>query len=151
MPRLILIRGLPGAGKTTAAQKFLQDGFNRYSADDYFVGEDGIYRFDGSKIANAHNQCYSNTVKSLMNGESVIVDNTFTQRWEMQRYMTIGSDHGINVDLEVIDLFDGGFSDHQLSLRNVHSVPEKNISMMRRRYEYDWENGNPLAPWERNK
>jgi hypothetical protein len=23
--------------------------------------------------------------------------------------------------------------------------------MMRRRYEYDWENGNPLAPWERNK
>ena len=33
--------------------------------------------------------------------------------------------------------------------RNIHGVPLEAIEAMRTRYEDDWQNGNPLAPWER--
>jgi predicted kinase len=150
MPKLILIRGLPGVGKTTAANPYLDQEYKRFSADDYFM-QDGKYMFDGSRIALAHQACYKNTVDALKEGHDVVVDNTFTQRWEMEQYLNIGTKYDIPVEVEVIDLFDGGFSDNQLHHRNVHDVPEKNISMMRKRYEHDWKNSNPIPPWERKK
>jgi ribonucleoside-diphosphate reductase beta chain len=51
---LILLRGLPGAGKTTLAKTILQlresDEPEVLSADDFFINENGMYEFDFAKI-----------------------------------------------------------------------------------------------------
>ena len=55
---LILLRGLPGAGKSTLAKVILQfretDEPEVLSADDFFVNENGVYEFDAQKIKEAH-------------------------------------------------------------------------------------------------
>jgi hypothetical protein len=51
--------------------------------------------------------------------------------------------------IEVIDLFDGGFSDSALEHRNVHGVPASTIAAMRARWESDWKSADPRPPWAR--
>lgn len=140
---LILIRGLPGSGKTKIARTFDSEIFE---ADDYFM-KDGVYSFDASKLAQAHQFCQENVRRKLNRYSEVIVSNTFTQRWEMEPYFEIAADADCRVT--VLSLFDAGLTDEELSARNVHGVPVSAISRMRARFEHDWRNANPLAPWDR--
>lgn len=141
---LFLIRGLPGSGKSTLAAAL---GAPVFSADDYFVGDDGVYRFEPADIAEAHAQCQART-RSRLCVQSVSVANTFTCRWELQPYLDMAAEAGATP--VVIDLFDAGLSDEALVERNVHNVPSQAVGAMRYRYEHDWRRGDPRAPWERN-
>ena len=73
---LILLRGLPGSGKTTLANIILQlpSNFNPeiLSADDFFEGEDGEYNFDSTKIKEAHNYLQSLTEKKKQENNTTI-------------------------------------------------------------------------------
>jgi hypothetical protein len=69
---LLLIRGLPGSGKTTMAKKYAQAGYVHCEADQYFeVG--GEYRFDGSKLRAAHDDCLRRAIAAMDAGRSVVV------------------------------------------------------------------------------
>ena len=46
MKAIYLLRGLPGAGKSTVAKRL---GGEHYEADMYFM-QDGEYKFDGAKL-----------------------------------------------------------------------------------------------------
>lgn len=141
---IILVRGLPGAGKTTAANNL-----NRpvsVAADDYFM-VDGEYRFDPKSLPQAHAWCQDQAIQGLEAGLPVVVHNTFTQRWEMEPYLAAAAAMGASV--EVLSVFDGGCSNEQLAERNTHGVPLEAIEAMRGRWEEDWQNGNPTPPWER--
>jgi len=142
---LKLIRGLPGAGKSTAAIAKPMESVWTLEADQYFM-VNGKYEFDILKVELAHDWCQDQCRRMLPYG-TVIVSNTFTQRWEMQPYIEMAEELG--VEFEVSDVFDGGCSNEQLAERNVHGVPIDTIAKMRDRYEHDWKTGNPLPPWER--
>jgi len=77
-PQLTLIRGLPGAGKSTYAQTHFSKSLH-FEADQFFELNNGEYKFDPALISCAHDWCYSNTVKALRWGYDVVVTNTFTQ------------------------------------------------------------------------
>jgi len=141
---MILVRGLPGAGKTTLAES-LYPAF-LVAADDYFM-VDGEYQFDPSKLPEAHAWCQEQARKGLEAGMTVVVHNTFTQRWEMEPYLVAAAVLGIEVDVKTV--FDGGCSNEQLAERNTHGVPLEAIKAMRDRWEEDWQAGNPTPPWER--
>jgi predicted kinase len=141
--RLYIIRGLPGAGKSTLAEKMAA---HVNSADDYFMHGDE-YRFDPSKLGEAHADCQRKTQRALSTGEDVAVANTFTQRWEIEPYLKLAADAGCCVC--VVNVFDGGLSDDELAERNTHGVPLEAIEAMRARYEDDWQNGDPRPPWTR--
>ena len=141
---IILVRGLPGAGKTTAAEQM-----NRpvcVAADDYFMA-DGEYRFAPTGLPQAHAWCLDQASQGLEAGLPVVVHNTFTERWEMEPYLATAANLGLTVG--VVSVFDGGCSDEQLAERNTHGVPLEAIKSMRYRWEADWQEGNPTPPWER--
>ena len=147
---LVLVRGLPGSGKNTFAEKISDIVI---SADDYFM-VDGEYKFDGSKLGEAHADCLKRTKDALRDcnlNDIVVVANTFSQHWEMAPYLYMfdcgAPDFMPNVSNTVIDLYDNGCCDTELFERNTHGVPLKNIQDMRERWEHNWREGKMTPPW----
>lgn len=142
---LVLVRGLPGSGKTTLAYALRrlagQDdmvpakwvGAQCFAADNWMVNEAGKYEFDPSKLRAAHEACQAAVAGQLYKGGRAIVHNTFSQQWEMAPYRALAALRGVPV--EVVDLFDAGLTDAELAERNVHGVPVATIAAMRARWE----------------
>ena len=140
MNSIILVRGLPGSGKTTLAKR-ISDSVS-FCADDFFgTGKD--YNFDPSRLSEAHEWCKINCELWCEKNDvskSVVIHNTFTKRWEMQSYIEYAQ--GFDRNILVIDLFDSGLSDTELFERGSHDVPLGSIKRMRDGYEKDWKNSS---------
>lgn len=124
--KLILVRGISGSGKTTYAKKLIKDDptLSHYEADMYFC-QDGEYKFVPSKLKEAHAWCFAETEIDLLFGKSVIVSNTFTQKWEIQPYIELGKKMKAEV---IIKKATGNY-------QNVHGVPVEALDKMKARWE----------------
>ena len=142
MRRLLIVRGLPGAGKS----EFARDWINHRvvardagtptvcEADDYFETSEG-YQFDASQLTAAHQNCIDSVRDALVDeAQFIAVANTFSRRWEFQPYIQMAEEMGVKY--YVVSLYDSGFNDRQLHARCVHNVPLTTISMMRERWEF---------------
>jgi predicted kinase len=128
---LILLRGLPGSGKTTLGSVILKN-FNGeqpdvLSADDFFVNEIGEYVFDGSKLKEAHNDCLLRCANKMKNQIfRIVVANTFTQEWEMEKYYEIAERYNYRVHSIVVENRHNG--------ENIHGVPSEKLEQMKNRF-----------------
>jgi predicted kinase len=126
MKQLMLIRGLPGSGKSTVAKLF--DKALHFEADMYFLDADGNYHFDASKIKNAHNWCRHSVMDAMKEGHPmVVVSNTFTQEWEMEVYYLLAEELGYRVTSMIVENRHEG--------KNIHGCPDDKIEQMRTRFE----------------
>jgi len=124
MKILYLLRGLPGAGKSTLAGDLAQV---VYEADMFFM-LDGEYVFDPAKLGAAHQWCQEQVRQTMANGITrIAVSNTFTQEWEMESYIDMASMHGYRVVSLIVENRHGG--------RNIHNVPADVIEKMRNRFQ----------------
>ena len=128
MPKLILIRGLPGSGKSTFAKSLAGSQLytKHFEADMYFM-QDGEYKFDASKLGRAHMWCEAQTRLALESDYDVIVSNTFTTKKELKTYFGIAKEFGIVP--QVIHC--------QNSFGTIHNVPEETMAKMRARWDND--------------
>jgi predicted kinase len=129
---LILVRGLPGSGKTTFANLISAiDNGKKYpviSADDYFYDEDGNYNFDASKLGSAHGYCKYETQKQLKKGvKYVFVANTFTKKSEFGPYINLANQYGYNVFSIIVE--------NRHDNESVHDVPREIIIKMKDRFD----------------
>jgi len=127
MPILRIFRGLPGSGKSTAANKYP---CKTFAADDWFVFTGTPFHW--SNLANAHSWCYNRVRDSLMGGKDCNVANTFVEKRDLHKYLEMAKE--LNAEVEIIDLYDGGCTDEQLAERNIHNVPVTTIRNMRKKY-----------------
>ena len=129
MKTLYIVRGIPGSGKSTFAKSL---GGTHFEADMFFM-KDGVYKFDVSKIKDAHKWCQDsvNTAMILNNtsglNEPIVVSNTFTQEWEMKPYFEMADQYDYRVFSIVVENRHGGM--------NERGVPEDKIEQMKNRFE----------------
>lgn len=119
-PSLVLIRGVPGSGKSTLAGELTSLGYRHFEADDFFM-VDGRYRYDASRIRQAHEWCRQQTLSALRSGHRVVVANTFTRLCELRPYAQMSDD--------VLVLWARG------RWPNVHHVPAEVVDRMDARWE----------------
>lgn len=123
MKELFLLRGLPGAGKSTLAKSL---GGSHMEADKYFI-DGGEYKFDASKLKEAHAWCQNAvSVWMINNTEKIVVSNTFTQTWEMDYYFELAEKYGYRVYSIIVENRHGGDS--------IHNVPKEKLKEMERRF-----------------
>lgn len=121
---LYLIRGLPGSGKSTLAASLAP---TVCEADAFFVGADGVFRFDRARVPAAHRDCQMRTHLLMMaNTSPIAVANVFVTRAALAAYYALAKTYGY----ETTEITLSG------PVRaNVHGVPEAAIAEMRAAWE----------------
>lgn len=141
MKKLIIMRGLPGSGKSTKANSF---GGKVFSTDDFFM-VDGEYQFDFSVIGQAHQWNELRTFNEMENGTPVVVvDNTNTQFWQMKPYVEKALELGYEIEFALPET-SWAWDLATLVERNTHGVPDDVISKMLHFFEEDATVGKVIA------
>jgi predicted kinase len=132
-PILYLIRGIPGAGKTSFANSI----WNEYAiceADKYFYDKDGNYNFDASKLHLAHKWCYECVEERMKDNAinpqyypEIVVSNTLTTEKELQPYQELAQKYGYRVVSIIVENRHGNPS--------VHNVPKETLDKMKARFQ----------------
>jgi adenylate kinase family enzyme len=126
---LILLRGVPGSGKSTLAKEL---GGEHFETDRYFFDENSEYRFDATKLKEAHQWCFDQVSNAMILNhtanlnERIVVSNTFTQEWEMEAYFKLAEEWQYQVFSIIVENRHGG--------QNQHGVPEDKVQAMRDRF-----------------
>ncbi|BDM63990.1 hypothetical protein NFHSH190041_14420 [Shewanella sp. NFH-SH190041] len=141
----IILRGLPGSGKSHWAQHYLAqlpselaEQIKQYgycSTDNYFMAN-GQYRFDKRRLSEYHQRNLAAFIQAMADGlPRVICDNTNLALWEFIAYETAAKAMGYQVRIVLIG--EPQNREHQVlcAKRNRHGVSLTQISAMARQFE----------------
>uniref|UniRef100_A0A8C6NBY4 Uncharacterized protein n=1 Tax=Melopsittacus undulatus TaxID=13146 RepID=A0A8C6NBY4_MELUD len=134
---LVLLRGVPGSGKSYLARTLLEDnpGGVILSTDDYFY-KHGQYQFDPNCLGEAHDWNRKRAKEAFeMRISPIIIDNTNIQAWEMKPYVTLAQQFKYKVVFREPGTW-WKFKPKELERRNIHGVSKEKIKRMLERYEH---------------
>ena len=137
-PGIILMRSPSGYGKSTFVKNITSDidGLTQYrifSADYYFT-DNGIYKFDPTKLGEAHSHClrgYLNFISYMFHNRRhqksfCIVDNTNINIEDIAPYFAVAQAYDLDVKIVQMPHIDV----EEAFRRNIHGVPLKTIQVM---------------------
>ena len=98
---LIIVRGIPGSGKSTFAKEIVKmfPDDSVYWESDMFFMHNGVYCWKPNKVHLAHRWCQQKVEKSFDAVDIVVVSNTFTTESEMKFYLDFAKENGISVQI----------------------------------------------------
>ena len=140
---LIIMRGIPGGGKSTKAKQLVGNGV--IHSTDEVIEAMGDYREFFEKmiksgnfgpLSAAHKTNYNNAVASMKSGISpVIIDNTNIRPNEPKNYIEAALNMGYaDENIKFVEIGTGGLSAEELAQRNTHGVPLDKIKAMIQAY-----------------
>jgi len=136
---LIVMRGIPGAGKSTETKKRIGNGVS-HSTDDLIEKAGDYNEFfaamiaagDFSPLSKMHAQNVKNAIASMNSGVSpVIIDNTNIKMNEPKQIVVAALKMGFADDnIKFVDIGTAGLEAEELAKRNTHGVPLEKIEQM---------------------
>ena len=121
---LIIIRGLPGSGKSTMAKQDFPD-HDHFETDMHWTDDEGNYNFKQETLGDAIDWCNMEAMRALKLGKLVVVINTFIKRWHFSKIAEYAASLGIPCRIIVAE---GNYG-------SIHNVPEHVIERMRQAWE----------------
>jgi len=123
---LIIIRGLPGSGKTTIAEIMKGDSGMVCTADDFLM-ENGKYYWTPERAHVAHKLNQRKALMAMEMGVTpVVIANTNTVPKEWKVYQEYAEEFDYRVHTVIIENRHGG--------KNSHNVPEETMDKMKNRF-----------------
>lgn len=137
---LSLVRGLPGAGKTTMAREFLESAReihqlfgppgpfsgSHFEADMYFMQPGGRYGFNPEDLSRAHRWCIESARIAMAHDcMYVVVSNTFTTGKELKEYLDNAERYGYSVTICSV----------RSQYGSIHDVPQAAMDRMYGRWQ----------------
>lgn len=115
--KVTILQGIPGSGKSTLIP--VDRKIRIVSADHYFVGGDGHYRFDPHKLPDAHGACLRSFARysAKPDADELVVDNTNTTVAEVAPYYALAQAYGHEVRIVHLDC-----EPEVGAARNLHGV-----------------------------
>lgn len=120
---LIIIRGLPGSGKSTAARQF--ENHLHYEPDHLFCDTQGRYKFDLQLWDQAQRFVFQLADFALARREQVVVTDVFPRLDQIAPYADLAKQHGASF----------GVITCTEQFGNVHNVPITVVEQMRSQFE----------------
>lgn len=124
--KVIIMRGIPGAGKSTYVRNNSKDGDVVVSTDSFFTNEKGEYNFDPYKFPEAHGRCLRLFVQALdrlnLADCTLWVDNTNITVAEIAPYYALAEAYGCDVHILTLRV-----NPKIAGPRNIHGVPESTV------------------------
>ena len=123
--KLIILRGLPGSGKSTWAKKLQeQTGCSHYENDMFFM-QSGKYKYDAKKYRQATNWCFQQTMNDLKSGKNVVVSNVFVKVLTVNEYVNAAKKLGAKVKV----------FRKTSQYQNIHDVPAAVFKSMKDNFQ----------------
>lgn len=125
---LILLRGLPGSGKTTLAKVLSENNtYPVFSVDDFFTNEiTGEYIFNFKDNHLAYQQCEELTKDAMQQQiPKIFVHNTFTMDWELEPFFKLASKFNYTLFVVTVENYHHNKNTHEVSDEQLHKMAEK--------------------------
>jgi predicted kinase len=127
MRKVIVMRGISGAGKSTFVKTFLPEA-RVVSADHYHIEPDGTYSYKPSEAGRAHAACLRAFVDALTQeaqrntpgDQIIVVDNTNTTVAEIAPYMAMARAYGFHAEIITLRV-----NPSEGAKRNLHGVTQE--------------------------
>lgn len=131
-----IMRGLPGSGKSTVVSH-LCDPNTIFSTDKYFLNENGVYIFDGTKLGRYHQRNRDDFTTACRTAliSTVAVDNTNIRKKDMEAYINIAEDNNYNISVITVGSSKDAAFQRLCAERNLHGVPLASIQRMGLNFE----------------
>jgi predicted kinase len=132
---LIILRGLPGSGKTTLAGVLSEN--NKYpmlSIDDFFTDPvTAKYHFEFAKNHLAYKHCEERTNEWMKKGvEKIFLHNVFSLEWEMEPYFKMAAENNYGIFVLTVENRHGNKNVHEISEEQIRKMAEKfNVELLR--------------------
>ena len=143
VPKMVIMRGLPGSGKDHYIEKNLND-YYVVSADMFFERladeQEKTYVdvFDPRRLSEAHADCLREFIFAVAGKYDIAVNNTNSTLWEYNNYIRIATILADDYEVEVIEIpCDKRTTLKQFHARNSHGVPLQTMFFMKERWEDD--------------
>lgn len=120
---LILVRGVPGCGKSTFAKLL---GRAICTADDFHMTREGKYNWIAARQGAAHTWCQRKCERFMKRRiDRVIVANTSTTERELKPYYDLAKSYGYKVFSVIVENRHNGINEHNVPAETLDKMTER--------------------------